>query len=213
MDTSFLAFVGISLVVIVTPGPDTAVTIRNALQGGARGGAFTALGVSAGQAIWALAASAGIAAILAASEAVFLAVKYLGAAYLVYLGLASLRNAFRAGARPADGGPAAKHLGAGAAFRHGLVSNLTNPKMAAFFGSMLPQFAPEAAAGGATAIGHYAALGLIFCTLTLLWLSLYACLVGRAGNWFRGPRIRRALEATMGAALVALGLRLAFERR
>src|SRR5882672_5870242 len=90
-----LAFLGISVLVIVTPGPDTAITIRNTLAGGRSGGLATAAGVATGQAIWALATSAGIVALLVASEPLFLAVKYIGAAYLIGLGLQSLHAAFR----------------------------------------------------------------------------------------------------------------------
>src|SRR5215510_13201183 len=95
MDTSLIAFVGISILVIATPGPDTAITIRNTLLGGRAGGLATAAGVAVGQAIWALATSAGIVALLVASEPLFLAVKYAGAAYLVWLGLQSLWSAAR----------------------------------------------------------------------------------------------------------------------
>ena len=91
--TLFLAFVGVSLVVIVTPGPDTAITIRNTLFGGRAGGIFTALGIASGLTIWAFATSAGIVALLVASEPLFLAVKYAGAAYLVFLGVQALREA------------------------------------------------------------------------------------------------------------------------
>jgi threonine/homoserine/homoserine lactone efflux protein len=92
---SFAAFAGVSVLVIVTPGPDTAVTISGVLGGGRRGGLFTALGVFCGQAVWTLAASAGIAALLVASEPAFLAVKYAGAAYLGFLGLQAIRAAAR----------------------------------------------------------------------------------------------------------------------
>src|SRR3979411_481899 len=91
-----LAFLGISALVIMTPGPDTAITIRNTLTGGRAGGLATALGVATGQAIWALATSAGVVALLVASEPLFLAVKYAGAAYLVWLWLESLRAALLA---------------------------------------------------------------------------------------------------------------------
>src|SRR5579863_3176149 len=81
--TPFLAFLGVSLIVIVTPGPDTAMTIRNTLVGGRLGGVFTALGIASGQLVWALATSIGIVALLIASAPLFAAVKYAGAAYLV----------------------------------------------------------------------------------------------------------------------------------
>src|SRR6266850_3596892 len=95
LNGSLLAFLGISALVIATPGPDTAITIRNSLAGGRVAGQATAAGVATGQAIWAFATSAGIAALLVACEPLFLTVKYAGAAYLVWLGVQSLRTAVR----------------------------------------------------------------------------------------------------------------------
>src|SRR5690349_18497544 len=92
------AFLAVSLLVIVTPGPDTAVTVRNTLIGGRRAGCFTALGVAAGQTLWALGTSLGLVALLLASEVVFEGVRWLGAAYLVWLGAASLWRAWRGAA-------------------------------------------------------------------------------------------------------------------
>jgi threonine/homoserine/homoserine lactone efflux protein len=205
------AFVGVSLLVIATPGQDTALTIRNTLLGGRRGGVFTALGVSTGQATWTLAASAGIAALLVASEPAFLAVKVLGAGYLVYLGVHALLAAARSSGseRFAIGGGSAVTLAPGIAYRQGVVSNLGNPKMAVFFTSLLPQFTPS----GEGSFSALLALGLLFCSFTLVWLTGYAIAVARAGDLLRRPRIRRSLEALTGAVLVALGLRLATEPR
>ncbi len=95
MTHAALAFLGVSAVVIVTPGQDTALTIRNALAGGRRSGVFTALGVATGQATWTIAAAGGIAALLRASEPLFVAVKLCGAAYLVFLGAQTLLGAWR----------------------------------------------------------------------------------------------------------------------
>lgn len=188
---------------IVSPGQDTALTIRNSLLGGRRGGVYTAGGVAAGQAIWALAASAGLAALIVASEPVFLALKFAGAAYLVFLGgqalLAAARDRVPA---VADGPRVAPPL----AFRQGVVSNLGNPKMAVFFTSLLPQF-------GSASFASLLILGLVFATMTLLWLSAYAAVVARAGDFLRRTRVRRALDAALGAVLVALGLRLAAQQR
>lgn len=205
------AFLGVSILVIVTPGPDTALTIRNTLVGGRGGGVSTAVGVATGQATWTLAASAGIAALLVASEPVFVAVKLVGAAYLVYLGAQALWAALD----PAGPAPVAiRHDSAHAlpppvAFRQGLISNLGNPKMAVFFTGLLPQFTP----GGEASFGALLLLGLVFCSLTLAWLSGYAFAVARAGDLLRRARIRRALEGLTGATLVALGLRVATEHR
>src|SRR5215510_893846 len=123
-----LAFVGISALVITTPGPDTAMTIRNALLGGRPAGLATALGVSCGLAIWALTTSAGLVTLLVASEPLFLAVKYAGAAYLVWLGVQSLRSAFGNGPAIAISAPAGSRLPPRQAFVQGIVSDLGNPK-------------------------------------------------------------------------------------
>jgi threonine/homoserine/homoserine lactone efflux protein len=210
MGGELLAFFGISVLVIVTPGQDTALTIRNTLAGGRRGGVFTALGVSTGQAVWTLAASAGVAALLVASEPAFVALKVAGAAYLVFLGAQALVAAFGVG-RPRDHGRVAgsRRLAPAAAFRQGVISNLGNPKMAVFFTSLLPQFAPE----GRASFPAMLALGLLFCTMTLVWLTAYAAAVARAGDVFRRPPVRRALDAVTGTVLVALGVRLATQQR
>jgi threonine/homoserine/homoserine lactone efflux protein len=190
-----MTFLLVALVVIVTPGQDTALTIRNTLLGGRRHGVLTAAGVASGQLIWVVAASAGLAALLVASEPAFVALRVVGAAYLVWLGARSLWSAWRG---RVHGGAAGSRR---APFRQGVLSNLGNPKMAVFFTSLLPQFAHSFAA----LLAH----GLVFCALTLAWLSL----VARAGSVLRRPRLRRAVDAVTGAVLVALGLRLAGERR
>jgi threonine/homoserine/homoserine lactone efflux protein len=197
------AFLAVSAIVIVTPGQDTALTIRNSLLGGRGAGLATALGVSAGQAMWTLATSAGLAALLVASEPAFVALKLVGAAYLVYLGAQSLLAALRGRHRTHSG---ARTATPAVAFRQGVLSNLGNPKMAVVFSSLLPQF-------GGTSFASLLALGLVFCTLTLVWLTAYAVVVARAGDVLRRPRIRRALDAITGVVLTAFGIRLATERR
>jgi threonine/homoserine/homoserine lactone efflux protein len=210
MADELAAFLAVSIVVIVMPGPDTALTIRNALVGGRRAGILTAAGVASGQAFWTLAAAGGVTALLVASEPAFRAVKLLGAAYLVFLGLHALRAAVRPRTpalattqeRARPGRPSL------AAYRQGLVSNLANPKMAVFFTSLLPQFA----SGGEASFWPLLGLGLLFCALTLTWLTGYALAVAKAGELLRRSSLRRALDAFTGAVLVALGIRLATER-
>jgi threonine/homoserine/homoserine lactone efflux protein len=200
---TLIAFVAVSAVVICTPGQDTALTIRNTLGGGRSGGVATAAGVALGQAIWTLAASAGVVAVLSASEPAFRALKLAGAAYLVYLGAQSLLAAFRRRPRGASVTEAAR-VEPGRALRQGVISNLGNPKMAVFFASLLPQFA----GGEGASFLALLALGLLFCSLTLAWLTLYAFAVDRLRRFLGGP-VRRALDAVTGLVLVALGTRLA----
>jgi threonine/homoserine/homoserine lactone efflux protein len=211
MVTDFAAFLAVSAVVIVTPGQDTALTIRNALLGGRRCGVCTALGVVTGQAAWALATSAGIAAVLVASEPAFVALKLAGAAYLVFLGVQALRAALstKPARTSALRSTSRRPLASLVAYRQGVVSNLGNPKMAVFFTSLLPQFTH---AGQSSFVALFL-LGLVFCSLTLVWLTAYAVAIAKAGGVLRRPKVRRTIEGLMGAVLVALGLRLAAEHR
>lgn len=208
MIPTLVAFVAVSALVICTPGQDTALTIRNTLAGDRRSGIATALGVSAGQAVWTIAASAGVVAVLSASEPVFRALKLAGAAYLVYLGAQSLVSALARRAHGPSRLARAGSLPPGRALRQGVISNLGNPKMAVFFASLLPQFAPDGDATFAVLL----ALGLLFCLLTLAWLMLYAIVVARAGEFLRG-RARRVIDAVTGVVLIAFGARLASENR
>jgi RhtB (resistance to homoserine/threonine) family protein len=204
MVTEFATFVAVSAVVIMTPGPDTAMTIRNTLLGDRRTGVATALGIALGQAVWTVAASGGVAAVLVASEPAFRALQLAGAAYLVYLGLHSLWAAWRhheTAARPATGQRQQWRKG----LRQGLLSDLANPKMAVFFLSLLPQFVTP----GDASFAGFLLLGVVFATMTFAWLTGYAVVVARAGAVLRRPRIRRMLDSLTGAALVALGLRVA----
>jgi threonine/homoserine/homoserine lactone efflux protein len=207
--SGYLAFLGISLVVIMTPGPDTALTVRNTLLGGARGGVFTAMGVAAGQVLWASAASAGVVGLLVASAPVFEALKLVGAAYLMVIGVQTLYSAFRPGSAAPSARGAARRIGPGRALRQGLVNDLANPKMAAFFASLFPQFVPE----GSASFAALMMLGLVFSAMTLAWLVAYALAVAKAGGLLRHSGIRRAIEGVTGAVLIAFGLRLASEHR
>jgi threonine/homoserine/homoserine lactone efflux protein len=199
--SNLAAFAGISLVVIIIPGQDTALTIRNTLAGGRRVGLATALGVVSGQATWTLATSAGLAAVLLASQTAFTALKLVGAAYLVYLGACALLDAVRGRRHELRWGGGTRRPRA--AYRQGLLSNLGNPKIAVFFTSLLPQFG----SGFYELLG----LGLLFAALTLLWLTPYVLAVAKAGDVLRRARVRRWLDAVCGTALVGLGVRLAAE--
>jgi threonine/homoserine/homoserine lactone efflux protein len=191
-----LAFIGVAIVVIVTPGQDTALTVRNTLSAGRAGGIRTAAGVATGQMIWALATSLGLAALLVASEPAFVALKLAGAAYLIFLGLQALAAAVRG----RDGEHADTRPARGHELRQGVLSDLGNPKMAVFFSSLLPQFGDSFA--------ELLGLGLVFCGLTFLWLCAYAAALAQAGDVLRRPRVRRALDAVTGLAFVAFGVRL-----
>ena len=208
--STLLAFLGVSLVVICVPGPDTALTIRNAISGHRRAGVATAAGVATGQLAWTIAASLGIAGLLLASAPAFQAVRWAGAAYLIFLGVRSLWSAVQAGhdraAIPSrDPRRPSSQLTPVRAFRQGLLSNLANPKMAAFFLSLLPQFVPAGAGSLSTSL----LLGATFCLMTFSWLTAYAVVIDRARHaLMRGP-VKRILDAAAGLVLVGFGIRLA----
>ena len=206
MITHLGAFLAISALLAVIPGPDTAITTRNAMIGGRSAGLYTILGVSLGLTVWTLATGAGIAALIRASEPAFVALKLVGAAYLVFLGVQALRAAWRrddgATSSPPPGRPRR-------ALRQGLLSNLGNPKIAVFFTSFLPQFTPAHHAS----FGTLVLLGALFCVIGLSWLTAYTLVVARIGDLLRRPRPRRILEGVTGSVLVAFGARLAAEHR
>ena len=200
MHLDLAPFVVVSILLIVIPGPDTAIVTKHALFGGRRGGVYAALGVVIGLTIWTVAAAAGLAAVLRASSVAFLVLKLAGAAYLVWIGIQLLRARHAASPRSAPGTKA---------LRQGLLSNLGNPKIAVFFTSFLPQFVH----GGGSAFAPLLILGALFCALTLAWLTAYAILIGHGSSVLRRPAIRRALDRFTGAVLLAFGIRLAFEHR
>jgi threonine/homoserine/homoserine lactone efflux protein len=199
------AFLGVSALIICTPGQDTALTVRNTLAGGRGAGLASAAGVALGQVVWTVAAAVGIASLVAASRPAFVGLQLAGAAYLVLLGARTLIRALRGGAGREP------HAGEGRSvpgLRHGFWSNIANPKMAVFFTTLLPQFAPD----GRLAFPTLLVLGLLFSAMTFTWLACYALAVARMRQLLLRDRARRALEAITGAMLVALGARLAVHR-
>ena len=209
MVTEALAFLGVCALVICTPGPDTALTIRNSIVGGRRGGVLTAAGVAAGQLVWTVAASVGIAGLLQASQPAFTALKIVGAAYLAFLGVQSILAAVRGRHDAEEHHRRPPELGPWSAVRQGFISNLANPKMAAFFLSLLPQFVRDPSGGFAALVP----LGAVFCLMTFGWLSIYAVVLDRVGPFLQRARVRRILDAVTGTVLVAFGIRLATETR
>ena len=197
-----LPFLAVAAVVVVTPGVDMALVTRNALLHGRRSALATALGINVGIAFWSVAAALGLAAVIAASAELFLAVKLAGAAYLVWLGIQALRS------RGHGDEAAAVRPKPGSAFRQGLVSNLLNPKIAVFFTSLLPQFV-DASSGAAQLL----LLGALFNLMGIAWLCAYALAVARGRAVLGRPRVRRAIDRVSGVVLIGLGVKLALEER
>jgi threonine/homoserine/homoserine lactone efflux protein len=209
-DARFAAYLAVATLLIVTPGPDTALVTRQALLAGRHAASFTTLGIGAGSFIWALASVLGIAVLLEESVVAFTVLKFVGAAYLGYLGLRSLIASFRGSKQGvvATPAPQATRLGEGVAFRQGLLNNLLNPKAGAIFATALPQFIRS----GDPPL-RLLLMMLAYEVVLLSWLNLYGSLVTRAGQSRFGTRIRDILQGVTGIVLIALGVRLAFERQ
>jgi RhtB (resistance to homoserine/threonine) family protein len=205
----FLPFLAISVLLIVMPGPDTAVVTKNALMGGRRSGIHCACGVALGLTVWSIAAALGIAALLQASAVAFLVLKIAGAIYLVWIGIQMLRARDPSAAAIATGHGVASHARGAKALRQGLLSDLSNPKIAVFFTSFLPQFVH----GDGPVFAALLLLGLVFALITLVWLAAYGAAVGHASGVLRRPAGRRTLDRVTGVVLIAFGVRLAFEKR
>jgi RhtB (resistance to homoserine/threonine) family protein len=201
---ALLPFLAISILLIVIPGPDTAMVTKNAVAGGRRSGVYAAFGVSVGLTIWTAAAALGIAALLRASAIGFDILKFAGAIYLTWVGFQMLRSRGAVAAAPSARTGSGKK-----AFRQGLLSDLGNPKIAVFFTSLLPQFVQ----GTGSAFTPLLFLGVLFAVLTLLWLAVYALAVGHASGWLRRPGVRKALDRVTGVVLIGFGVRLALEHR
>ena len=209
-DARFAAYLAVATLLIVTPGPDTALVTRQALLAGRRAAAFTTLGVGAGSLIWALASVLGIAVLLEESAAAFTLWKVAGATYLGYLGLRSLIGGLSGGKQTSG---VARTLqttppGGGAALRQGLLNNLLNPKAGVIFATALPQFLRPGDPPLRLVLMMLAYEGVL-----LGWLNLYGSLVSRAGRSRFGTRVRGILQGVTGVVLIALGIRLAVEQQ
>jgi threonine/homoserine/homoserine lactone efflux protein len=204
-------FAAAAVLIILLPGPDTLVTIRSLVRGGRRSGVACAAGILVGLTVWVAAAALGLAAVLRASEVAYAALRIVGAAYLVWLGLQSLRSLRHPAAAvgsDAPAGPGARRRGLlGTGFTAGLISNLLNPKVGVFFVTFLPGFVPHGYPVGATSV----LLGAVFLALSVLYYVVLVSLAGRVTGWMSSTRIRRRLDAVTGTVLVGFGIRLAVE--
>lgn len=219
--TSLPGFLLAVLLISASPGPAMALILRRAALQGFRATVPTVLGLELGIYLWAIMAGAGLAALVAASEAAYLVLRVVGAAVLIYLGVQSWRAALRDRVRRTDATATADEVAAGAdvvaadgrsgwwAFGEGVVVQLANPKAAVFMFAFYPQFVPA----DQPLLATTAVLAAFQVVLeTGFYLSL-AALVGSAKGWFSRPVIRRRLNAVSGSVLIALGLRVAATSR
>lgn len=199
---SLTAFTFFAALLTVTPGLDTALVLRTAAAEGARRAFAAALGICLGCLAWGAVVAVGLGMLLEASELAYLALKWTGAAYLLYLGVRLILASRR------DGDPDEAPPPRADWFRRGLLTNLLNPKVGAFYVSFLPQFVPAGANVAATTL----LLAAIHAALGLLWFGLLIGATRPLARILRRPGLVRALDRLTGTVLIYLGLKLAFSR-
>ena len=205
MTNDLLPFIGVAIAVVVVPGPDMALVARNVFRHGRAAGFATSFGICTGILGWAIAAALGVATILATSSIAFTVLKLAGAAYLIYLGISTLRSphAFAPARRSDRPGLAAKR-----AYSQGLVSSLLNPKLGVFFLTLLPQFIAPGEPSAARALQ----LAVVFDLIGIAWLLTYSALLAALGDALGRGTPQRVIRVVSGTVLVALGVRVAVER-
>lgn len=202
----YCSYLLIVVLIVLAPGPDTMVVLKNALAGGARGGLLATLGIFAGTVIQGSAAALGLGLLITRSQPLFHALKWIGAAYLAYLGCQALRGAWRGHYE----GLAAPRRGRTSGFRRwreGFLSNLTNPKVLVFYLSVLPQFINPVT----TTTWDALLLAYTVAVLGGLWLVVLLLCVHRVRDWLGRRKVRRGLDGVTGLALIGFGAALAVE--
>jgi threonine/homoserine/homoserine lactone efflux protein len=195
---SLVAFTGAATLIVLLPGPDTLVVVRSLLRYGRGSAIRTVAGVLTGLSVWVVAAALGLSALLRASHDGYLALRWAGAAYLIWIGVQSLRARAVRPHRPGV-------LGGG--YPAGLASDLLNPKVGVFFVAFLPGFVPSGYDIGLFTIG----LGAIFIGLTALYFVILLSASRAVTRWLQTPRIQRRIDRVTGLVLIGFGARLAVE--
>jgi threonine/homoserine/homoserine lactone efflux protein len=192
-----------AILIVLLPGPDTLVVVRNLIRGGRGAAVRTVFGVLSGLVVWVVAAALGLSAVLNASHDAYLALRIAGAVYLVWLGIQSLRSRGKLAEEPAA--PRTRLLGTG--FSAGIASDLLNPKVGVFFVTFLPGFVPHGYSVGWMSL----LLGTIFLVLTALYFAVLIAASGPVTRWIANARIRRRMDRITGLILIGFGVRLAIE--
>jgi len=206
MDSQISLFLFASIALIVTPGQDTIYVITRGIAQGKVAAMISAIGVSSGIITHTLFAAFGLSVILQSSAVAFLAIKYIGAAYLIYLGIRTLLSSQEFSLRTGR-----REVSKATLFWQGFISNVFNPKVALFFLAFLPQFV-NPNAGSATS--QMAILGLVFALLGVMWLSCVGYFAGSMGRWIgQSTTALGFLRWLTGSVMIGLGVRLALPER
>ncbi|WP_370278052.1 LysE family translocator [Pontibacterium sp.] len=189
----------------LTPGVDTLLVMRNAARGGNRDGLLTSLGICMGLFVHASISAAGLSVILLGSAHLFTALKIAGACYLIWLGVQSLRSAFKSGALQVEQPTAQCSVPAMTSLREGLLSNVLNPKPIIFYMAFLPQFIDPAH----SAVAQSMMMAAVHFTIGMVWQGTLVLMVARARQWLQTPKVSKTMDSITGFLLIGFGVKLA----
>ncbi|PMC34531.1 lysine transporter LysE [Bacillus sp. UMB0899] len=201
----FLTFLVLTLFVVMSPGVDTALITKRTITDGRKSGYKMALGITSGSLVHTFAAAFGLSAILLQSAIAFEIVKYIGAIYLIYLGISSfMKKKNQNGHQEADA-----NLKRKSAFKQGLFSNVLNPKVAMFFITFLPQFVQS----GTDVTIQLITMGVIYTFLSITWFFLFVFFINYLREWLMSEKVHNIMDKTTGLVLIGFGLKLALEKQ
>ncbi|MED4553932.1 LysE family translocator [Lysinibacillus capsici] len=204
-------FLVMCILLIILPGPDTAIATKNTLTVSRKGGLQTIIGSCCGLLIHTCAAVIGLSAIIVKSAYIFAVLKYVGAVYLCYLGIKTLwtLRTIRTQSPVVDDVGSIEHkYSHQSCFKQGFLTNVTNPKVAVFFLTFLPQFVD----GNSGTFFPFLIMGLVYTALTMLWFIFYVYLLDRISAFMKKPSTKAVIEGLTGAILIAFGIKLALEK-
>ena len=202
---NFYLFVITCVFLIILPGPDTAIMTKNTLTVGKQGGFKTMIGICCALSIHTLTAIVGLSAIIAKSALLFSIFKYIGAVYLIYLGIKSLWTLRNQEATETVVKFKYKNT---SSFKQGFLTNLLNPKIAVFFLTFLPQFVNP----GSHAFMPFLILGMTYIILTIVWYLFYIYLLNQISAFMKKPKTQKVIEGITGTILIGFGIKLALEK-
>ena len=205
---NFFLFVVMSILLILLPGPDTAIATKNTLTVGRKGGLQTIVGTCSAILIHTLAAVIGLSAIIVKSAFLFTVLKYVGAVYLVYLGIKTLWAMKKNGLSTDSEIPTENKFETNSCFKQGFLTNMLNPKVAVFFLTFLPQFVSP----GTETFFPFIIMGVTYSILTAIWFVCYVYLINQISTFMKKASTQKVIEGVTGAVLIAFGIKLAFEK-
>lgn len=200
--SAYLSFLAIAAAVVLTPGADVAVVLKNSLMSGRRGGVAAALGVTTAVGIQGVLTAAGLGVLIAQSQPLLQTIRWIGVAYLAWLALQALCSAWRGEyARLVDTSGVAAH-----GYRQGFLTNITNPAVLMFYLALFPQFMTAD-----MSVWWLGAMAMTLPALGIVQLVALALVIDGASRWLQRRRVRRVLDSVTGLALGGLGLRVALQ--